>query len=265
MSLPSLFIPHGAGPCFFMRWELGPADMWQRLGQWLQGLAASLPSRPKAILVVSAHWEAECFALTSGRSPGLLYDYSGFPPHTYHLRYPAPGAPWLAREACQRLRAAGFAAALDEARGLDHGAFIPFKLIYPLADIPMLQLSLRGDLDPAAHLAAGEALAGLREEGVLIVGSGMSFHNMRPSGVGIESRAQAFDDWLHETLAQAPEERSQRLRQWCQAPQARFAHPREEHLLPLLVACGAAADQPARRIYAERLGGLVPVSAYRFG
>lgn len=265
MSLPSLFIPHGAGPCFFMRWDFGPAEMWHSLGAWLQGLASSLPERPKAILVVSAHWEAERFTLTSSPAPGLVYDYSGFPAHTYRLQYPVAGAPWLARVVCERLRGAGLSAALDDTRGLDHGAFIPFKLIYPQADIPMLQLSLCSDLDPAAHLAAGTALAGLREEGVLIVGSGMSFHNVRASGEDLAARAQAFDDWLLETLMGTPEERSQRLRHWVEAPQARFAHPREEHLLPLLVACAAAGDQPARRVYAERLGGLVAVSAYRFG
>jgi len=239
--------------------------MWQGMARWLEGLASGLPLRPKAILVVSAHWEDECFTLTASESPELIYDYHGFPPHTYVLRYPVKGAPWLAHQIHERLCAAGLPAALDEARGLDHGAFIPFKLIYPFADIPMVQLSLRGDLDPAAHLAAGEALAGLRDEGVLIVGSGMSFHNMRPTGERVEARAQEFDDWLTETVMQHPSERRQRLLHWSEAPQARFSHPREEHFLPLLVACGAAVDQPARRIYAERLGGLIAVSAFRFG
>ncbi|SEN42740.1 Aromatic ring-opening dioxygenase, catalytic subunit, LigB family [Pseudomonas sp. ok272] len=265
MSLPSLFIPHGAGPCFFMRWTYGPSEMWQAMGAWLQGLAASLPERPKAILVVSAHWEAESFRLTASPTPELIYDYSGFPAHTYQLQYPVAGAPWLARAACERLCAAGLAATLDASRGLDHGAFIPFKLIYPQADIPMVQLSLRDDLDPAAHLAAGAALAGLREQGVLIVGSGMSFHNMRPSGADQAERGQAFDDWLFETLMSAPPMQRQRLCQWAAAPQARFAHPREEHLLPLLVASAAAGNLPARRVYTERLGGLIAVSAYRFG
>lgn len=265
MSLPSLFIPHGAGPCFFMDWKHGPADMWNEMGAWLKGLARDLPERPKAILVISAHWECEQFTLTSNPVPELIYDYSGFPAHTYRLRYPVSGAPRLARKACECLRAAGLQAVLDDTRGLDHGVFIPFKLIYPQADIPILQLSLRSDLDPAAHLAAGAALEGLREEGVLIVGSGMSFHNLRPSGVDLPSRAQAFDDWLFCTLMATLDERTLRLRYWNQAPEARFAHPREEHLLPLLVACGAASGQPARRIFAERLGGVVAVSAYSFG
>lgn len=265
MSMPSLFIPHGAGPCFFMRWTWGPEDMWLQLGSWLAALSSSLPGRPKAILLVSAHWEEERFTLGASADPALIYDYHGFPAATYQLSYPVAGAPWLAQEVCSRLQAVGLAASQDRTRGLDHGAFVPFKLIYPEADIPMLQMSLRRDLDPQAHLLAGEALAGLREDGVLIVGSGMSFHNLQPSGADVEERAQAFDDWLCETLTGDVGERRRRLCNWTQAPQARFAHPREEHLLPLLVACGAAADQPARRVYAEKLAGLVAVSAYRFG
>lgn len=265
MAMPSLFIPHGAGPCFFMRWTMGPEDMWLPLGHWLRTLSLSLPERPSAILVVSAHWETDRFTLASASSPGLVYDYHGFPAHTYQLTYPAPGAPWLAERACALLGEAGLQASLNERRGLDHGAFVPLKLIYPDADIPILQMSLREDLDPATHLAAGAALASLREEKVLIVGSGMSFHNLRPTGADVEHRAQVFDDWLAETMACDPVERHRRLSHWQRAPEARFAHPREEHLLPLLVACGAAADQPARRVYAQRLAGQIAVSAFRFG
>ncbi|WP_448680729.1 DODA-type extradiol aromatic ring-opening family dioxygenase [Pseudomonas nicosulfuronedens] len=265
MTLPSLFIPHGAGPCFFMQWSYGPADMWASMSDWLQGLASSLEARPRAILVISAHWEAEVFSVTSALHPSLIYDYTGFPPHTYQLRYPVMGAPQLAQEIRQRLATAGLPAVLDGKRGLDHGAFIPFKLIYPLADIPMLQLSLRSDLDAEAHFAAGEALSALKAEGVLIVGSGMSFHNLQPSGRAVEARAAEFDDWLARAAAMEPGARREQLIGWPDAPHARFAHPREEHLLPLLVACGASASQPARRIYAERLGGVVDISAFRFG
>lgn len=265
MTLPSLFVPHGAGPCFFMPWRHGPADMWQAMGAWLRDLGQEIGARPRAILVISAHWEAERFQLTAAPAPRLLYDYSGFPAHTYHLRYPAPGAPWLAQAARLLLTESGLEVELDTARGLDHGAFVPFKLIYPQADVPLVQLSLRRDLDPAAHLAAGAALAGLRREGVLIVGSGMSFHNLNPQGPNVVDRAQAFDDWLARTLALPPQARREALRHWTQAPHARFAHPREEHLLPLLVACAAAGEAPARRLYAERLAGLVAVSGYRFG
>lgn len=265
MKLPSLFIPHGAGPCFFMRWTWGPEDMWARLGLWLTSIADSLPCRPKAILVFSAHWEADHFTLGGAPFPKLLYDYQGFPVETCQLRYQAPGAPWLAYEANERLCKAGLPASLDVQRGLDHGAFVPLKLIYPAADIPVFPLSLLRDLDPEAHLAAGEALAELRADGVLIVGSGMSFHNLQPTGSTVEIRAQAFDDWLYDTLACAPAEGRLRLLNWEHAPEARFAHPRAEHLMPLLVACGAAGGQPARRVYAEKLAGLVAVSAYRFG
>lgn len=265
MAMPSLFIPHGAGPCFFMRWTMGPEDMWLQLGNWLRTLSISLPVRPKAILVISAHWESDQFTLGAASSPSLIYDYRGFPAQTYELTYPAPGAPWLAEQAYASLNSAGLQACVDTQRGLDHGAFVPFKLIFPDADIPILQMSLRKDLDPGAHLAAGAALAHLREENVLIVGSGMSFHNLQPTGAAVGNRAQVFDDWLAETMACEPLERYRRLCHWQLAPQARFAHPRAEHLLPLMVACGAAAGQPARRVYAERLAGQIAVSAYEFG
>lgn len=265
MKMPTLFIPHGAGPCFFMPWTHGPADMWQAMGNWLGSLAETLPMQPAAVLLVSAHWEATDFMLTASARPQLLYDYHGFPEHTYHLTYPVAGAPRLAQRARALLQDAGFCADLDDERGLDHGAFIPFKLIYPQANVPMVQLSLRADLNPEAHLRAGQALASLREAGVLIVGSGMSFHNMRPSGPDIAGRAQAFDDALLDMLMQPPALRWNSLANWTDAAHAHFAHPREEHLLPLMVACGAAGQDPARRIYAERLAGEVMVSAYRFG
>jgi len=248
-----------------MPWRQGPADLWQTMGNWLRNLGREIVPRPRAVLVISAHWETERFRLTTSPVPRLLYDYSGFPEHTYRLRYPVPGAPWLAEAARMLLLDAGLDAELDTQRGLDHGAFVPFKLIYPQADIPLVQLSLRSDLDPVSHLAAGAALAGLRREGVLIVGSGMSFHNLNPQGSDIATRAQVFDDWLARTLALAPQARREALCHWTQAPHARFAHPREEHLLPLMVACGSAVDAPAQRLYAEQLGGLVAVSGYRFG
>ncbi|MCU1717679.1 DODA-type extradiol aromatic ring-opening family dioxygenase [Pseudomonas sp. 5P_3.1_Bac2] len=265
MTLPSVFIPHGAGPCFFMRGHPGFPDIWDNLEQFLRTLASTLEERPRAILVVSAHWQAECLRVTSSASPALLYDYYGFPAHTYHLQYPVAGAPWLAEQVCALLQAAGFEAEPERQRGLDHGAFIPFKLIYPQADIAIVQLSLRHDLDPGFHLAVGRCLAPLREQGVLIVGSGMSFHNMQPVGPQIAERAQAFDQWLNAALMAEPATRAALLTAWPKAPHARFAHPREEHLLPLMVACGAALEQPAKRIYHESLAGLVAVSAFRFG
>lgn len=245
---PALFIPHGGGPCFFMD---DPHGMWKGMGDFLRGLAGSLPERPKAILVVSGHWEEKGFAFTAAKTPSLVYDYYGFPAHTYELRYDAPGAPELAARAVDLLTKAGFAAKLDPDRGLDHGVFIPLKVAFPDADIPVVEMALDRSLDPALHVAAGRALAPLRDDGVLIVGSGMSFHNMRAYG---DPRAtvpsQAFDAWLTDAVEQAAPDRADALAGWSQAPAGRFSHPREEHLLPLMVAAGASTE-PGRKIYGE--------------
>ncbi len=262
--LPTYFIPHGGGPCFFMDWTYGPADTWKGMETFLRGLIADLP-RPRALLVISAHWEAPGFTVNSAAQPPLLYDYSGFPPHTYQLKYPAPGAPELAARVAQLLGDAGVPCAATQTRGFDHGVFIPLMLVHPPADIPVLQLSLRAGLDPAEHLRIGEILAPLRDEGVLIIGSGMSFHNLQAmfSDSGVED-ARLFDEWLTAAIGAAPVQRSTALAAWSRAPRARAAHPREEHLLPLMVAAGAAGDDAGRRIYHEPILGNV-VSAYRFG
>lgn len=264
--LPTYFIPHGGGPCFFMDWTLGPADTWDAMGAFLKGLAAEVGVRPRAVLAVSAHWEEADFSVNTGARPPLLYDYYGFPEHTYRLQYPAAGAPALAPRVRRLLEAAGFETSENATRGFDHGVFIPFKLVYPEADLPILQLSLRHDLDPAAHLRAGAALAPLREEGVLIVGSGMSFHNLRAMfGRGALGASRRFDDWLTQAVTAAtPAVRDEALGRWSQAPEARFAHPREEHLLPLMVAAGAAGTDRGRKVFEDEVMGSV-VSAFRFG
>ncbi len=266
-NLSTYFIPHGGGPCFFMDWTImgGPADTWDRMEAWLRGLAADLPARPKAIVVVSGHWEEAAFTAASGEHPSLIYDSSGFPPHTYELRYPAPGAPWLAERIVELLTAAGLPARTDASRGLDHGIFIPFLLMFPEADIPVVPLSLKRDLDPAEHLAAGRALSALRDEGVLIVGSGMSYHNMRafstPAATG---PSETFDRWLTQAVgAEDPRRRWDALADWSRAPDARDAHPREEHLLPLMVAAGAAADGRGERVFSDTVM-MARVSGYRF-
>jgi aromatic ring-opening dioxygenase catalytic subunit (LigB family) len=263
--LPTFFIPHGGGPCFFMDWTMGPADTWDRMAAFLKGLADSLPRRPQAVLVISGHWECAEFSVTTGAHPALIYDYHGFPEHTYRLQYPAPGSPPLAEQVGALLNQAGFAVHGDAQRGFDHGLFVPFKLIYPQADIPIVQLSLKRGLDPAQHLRAGQALAPLRAQGVLIVGSGMSFHNLRAFGPAGTRDSEQFDVWLSDALA-APDaaKRDAALRQWAQAPSARSAHPREEHLLPLMVAAGAADGDGARKIYDDLVQG-VRISAWRFG
>jgi aromatic ring-opening dioxygenase catalytic subunit (LigB family) len=262
--LPTFYISHGGGPCFWM--EANPPDLWDRLGASLQGIPAAVGVRPKAILAVSAHWIEREFTVQTHPRPPLLYDYYGFPEHTYRLKYDAPGSPALAERVQALLTAAGMPVQDDGERGYDHGLFVPFLKIYPQADIPIIQLSIRAGFDPGAHLALGRALAPLRSEGVLIVGSGFSFHNLRHFG-DPEGRSKPFDDWLNETLcASSPEARHARLLAWEQAPAARFCQPQEDHLVPLFVAAGAAGADAGHRIYAERMQRLqIYVSSFQFG
>ena len=262
-SLPVFFVPHGGGPCFFMDWD--PPETWANLAQWLRGLGDSIGTAPKGVVAISGHWEQPDFTVTSGPSPRLIYDHYGFPEHTYKLTYPAPGWPDLSRRISALLREAEIPAMTDAQRGFDHGVFIPFKLIYPNADIPIVQLSLKAGLDPGGHLAAGRALEPLRREGVLIVGSGMSYHNLQGFFGGAGERADAFDAWLTDAVCHPDvETRGARLRQWARAPAARQAHPREEHLIPLLVAAGAAGSDIGRLVFSDRIMGA-RISAYRFG
>lgn len=264
--LPTLYIPHGGGPCFFMDPPPQAPHLWDAMAAYLRRLPQDVGVRPKALLVISAHWETARPTLNVGPRPGMLFDYYGFPEHTYRLNYPAPGAPELAPRVQGLLEAAGFATDLDAARGYDHGVFIPLMLAWPEADIPILQLSLQEDLDPAAHLAIGRALEPLRDEGVLIIGTGMSFHNLRTLFGGRHNEAaEAFDSWLNTAATHRdPQARATALSKWAQAPGARASHPREEHLLPLMVAAGAAGSDPGRRTYAEHLAGKA-LSAFQFG
>lgn len=267
MRLPTFFIPHGGGPCFSMepppQW---PRDTWDRMAAFLRGLADTVGERPKAILVISGHWETEVPTVNAASRPPLLFDYHGFPEHTYRLTYPVVGAPSVAVRVRTLLEGAAIKTDSEEDRGLDHGVFIPFMLVYPEAEIPIVQLSLQKELDPGAHLQIGRALAPLRDEGVLIVGSGMSYHNLPNLMTGRgNAAAEAFDTWLAEAVeAQSSQERDGKLRAWREAPGGRESHPREEHLLPLMVAAGAGGDSPGRRIYSDRVLGKA-LSGFRFG
>jgi aromatic ring-opening dioxygenase catalytic subunit (LigB family) len=267
--LPTYFIPHGGGPCFFMDWSVtgDPPDTWNSTADWLRGLPETLTARPKAIIAISGHWEEPVFTAASVATPPLIYDYSGFPAHTYKLKYPAPGSPPLARRTVDLLTAAGLPAGTSSTRGFDHGIFIPFLLLWPDADIPIVPLSLQQDLNPAQHLAAGRALRSLRNEGVLIIGSGMSYHNMRGfrTAAGAE-HSEIFDRWLTNTLTdQDLAQRWTNLSQWSNAPAARQAHPREEHLLPLMIAAGAASEESGQRVFSETVMRGARISGYRFG
>jgi 4,5-DOPA dioxygenase extradiol len=265
MRQPSLFLPHGGGPCFFLNPDGSCPPVWQPMRDFLANILPSLPERPRAILIVSGHWEEDGFTVHTGANPDLLFDYHGFPPHTYQLKWDAPGDPALAARVAALLEDAGFPTGENATRGWDHGVFVPMKVAVPDADIPTVQLSLRRDLDPAAHIAAGRALAPLRDEGVLIVGSGMSFHNMRTLGRDVTAQADAFDDALAAAVTEPdPTARAARVADWAELPQARFAHPREEHLLPLMVALGGGADDPARHDHRNHVLGWT-VSAFRFG
>ncbi|HEX2604312.1 MAG TPA: class III extradiol ring-cleavage dioxygenase [Oxalicibacterium sp.] len=262
-TLPSFFIPHGGGPCFFMDWP-GDPHMWDRMANFLRSLPQRLPARPQAVLIVSGHWEENAFTVNTNPQPGLIYDYYGFPEHTYKLTYPAPGAPALAARVQQLLAAAGLPTASDAQRGWDHGVFIPLKVVYPDADIPVVQLSMKKGLDPAEHLKAGRALRTLRDEGVLILGSGMSFHNMRGFTPAFHAASERFDDWLAQMAQQPEQERNDLLQHWQQAPHAREVQPHPDHLLPLMVAAGAAGNDAGSRIFRDTVMNVV-VSAIAFG
>lgn len=257
--LPSVYLPHGGGPAFFMD---GPMEqMFRPMGQFLASFRTLLPMQPRAILVVTAHWEALQASFCGGEHPALIYDYHGFPKETYDITYPAPGAPALADRAANLLRDAGIESRVDTEHGWDHGVFIPLKVMFPQADIPVLAMSLKTGLSPSQHVAMGEALRPLRDEGVLIMGSGMSYHNLRQ--MGDSAGALEFDRWLDGALAGDAEHRRSCLAQWMHAPAGRTSHPREEHLLPLMVASGAGSDASGRKLWSGAVGATT-VSAWAF-
>jgi len=263
--LPTYFISHGGGPWPWLKEQM--PGMFDNLEASLGDMPRQFGTTPRAVLMVSGHWEERDFTVMSTPAPPMVYDYSGFPAFTYQIQYPAPGSPEVARRVQELLRGAGFAAPADDRRGFDHGTFAPMKAIYPEADVPVLQLSLRSDYDPEAHLAAGRALAPLRDEGVLIVGSGLSYHNLRRLGTAGQHPSREFDAWLTEAVCRSiGEERSASLRGWTDAPSARLAHPDEDHLIPLMVAVGAAEGEAGESVYHEdSFFGGITVSSYRFG
>ncbi|HEY3706434.1 MAG TPA: class III extradiol ring-cleavage dioxygenase [Terracidiphilus sp.] len=261
---PTIFIPHGGGPCFFMDWTWGPPDTWHPTQRFLETLQDSLPTTPSALLVISGHWEEAGFTAGAVEKPDLIFDYSGSPPHTYELTWPAPGDPELAARVAKMLREAGLPAGLSQTRGCDHGVFVPLKVAFPDARIPVVPLSLDRGLDPELHLQAGRALAHLRDEGVLIVASGMSFHNLRAYLRPETSEpAAAFDAWLTSAVESPAPQRNEMLRYWQNAPFASFAHPRPEHLIPLMIAAGAGGNAPGKRVFRDEPMGAA-ISAFRF-
>ena len=262
-KLPTYFVSHGGGP---WPWLDDWRPMMAQLEASLVRIAAEVGEKPKAVLVVTGHWEEREFTVSTAAKPGMVYDYGGFPPHTYQVVYPAPGEPSVGERALALLAAAGVPARADDRRGYDHGTFTPLVAIYPDADVPIVQVSIKLGYDPEAHLAAGRALAPLREEGVLIVGSGLSYHNLREMGPRAKDTSKRFDDWLQATMAAAPAERTARLKAWSEAPDARKAHPEEDHLIPLMVAVGAAEGEASACVYhQEDFFGGVTASSFRLG
>jgi aromatic ring-opening dioxygenase catalytic subunit (LigB family) len=265
MKLPTYFISHGGGPWPYMP-EMQASNA--ALSASLADIPGQIGGKPKAILMVSAHWETPgTFSVMASPKPPMVYDYYGFPAHTYDIQYPAPGAPDLADRVQQLLQAAGLPIQQDEQRGFDHGAFVPAFVMYPDADVPMVQLSIDAHYDPERHLALGRALAPLRDEGVLIIGSGLSYHNLRQIYGGGSAASAQFDAWLHKTLLHSPTElRARLLADWESAPAARLAHPREDHLIPLMVAAGAAEYEAAACVYHETQAFAgITASSFRFG
>ena len=264
--LPTYFVSHGGGPWPYMTGDF--RRNFDKLERSLVEMKAELADVPKAILVISGHWEEQGFTISSGANPEMVYDYQGFSEDLYHIKYRAPGSPALAKRIQDLLQVGGLKAGLDPARGFDHGTFSIMKPLYPDEDIPVVQLSLDTSYDPALHLEAGRALAPLRDEGVLIIGSGLSYHNLREMGGNSgHEPSRRFDAWLQQTLIHSsPYERAERLVEWEQAPSARAAHPQEDHLIPLMVAVGAARDEPGAVTYhqSDFAGGLT-ASSFRFG
>ena len=249
--MPTWFIPHGGGPCFFMDWN--PIDAWDKMAAFLRGLSKTLPQKPKAIVMVSAHWLESTVSVTGAQNPELIYDYYGFPAHTYELKYPAPGEPALAKEIVDVLQGSGIPAKVDSSRGFDHGMFIPMMLMFPNADIPVVQLSLNSNLDPQTQINLGKALEKRRDQGILIIGSGMSFHNMRGySQPNFGPISDEFDQWLVKTFEPNIARRNQDFF-WENAPAARLCHPtgQEEHLLPLMIVVGAASKELGYEVFSD--------------
>jgi 4,5-DOPA dioxygenase extradiol len=255
-TAPSLFISHGS-PMFALEpGELGPN--LRDVGESLRGISA--------VLVVSPHWQTRGVRVGTSAAPETIHDFGGFPAPLYELQYRAPGAPALALDASRLLAAAGFDVTLDAQRGLDHGAWVPLRYLFPEADMPVFQVSLPHDLDAAGALRLGRALAPLRERGVLIVGSGSLTHNLYEFRQHIRDPdyAQQFADWVRDALAARDVEALVDYRR--RAPHAQRAHPTEEHFLPLLVAAGASGDGEAVRLVAGGMTyGVLSMDSFAFG
>ena len=255
--LPTLFLSHGS-PMHAVA-ESDAARRWAALGRELH---------PRAVLIASAHWETAVPMVTGNPKPSTVHDFGGFPTELYEIQYPAPGEPALAAQAVALLKSAGIAAGIDGCRGLDHGAWVPLRHMFPRAEIPVVQLSVQPDRGTAHHVELGRALKSLVDDDVLIIGSGHTTHNLRDfftarAGAASLPYANDFADWLHARLAKRDTDSLVRYRDV--APSAARAHPTEEHFLPLFIAWGAAGDHPrAERILEGLEAGALSMDSYAF-
>lgn len=258
MKMPVLFVSHGSPTLPLEPGETGAA--WRKLGEQLP--------KPSAVLMISAHWETRIPTISRAIQPETIHDFSGFPAELYKLQYPAPGAPAMAQSATLALQQAGIPVRLDDTHGLDHGAWVPLSLMFPQADIPVAQLSLQPDRDPAWHIALGRALRPLREQGALIVGSGSITHNLRavfkhPPGAPVPDWVTEFCDWMADKIAVGDLAALSAYR--THAPYAVQNHPTDEHLLPLFVALGAADKiDSAQHLNHVMTYGLLAMDAWLF-
>ena len=256
-TMPALFVSHGSP-------MLSVSD--EPAGRFFDTLGPTLP-RPDAILIASAHFETEVPTLGAAPQPETIHDFHGFPEQLYRIRYPVAGAPDLARLAAERIAAAGLPVAIDDRRGIDHGTWVPLRRMYPGADIPVATLSIQPHRDPAHHYAVGQALRGLRDEGVMVVGSGSLTHNLRALNwhggpdAPVSPWAQAFIDWVAAAVAEGRTEDLLNYRRL--APEAVKNHPADEHFLPFFVALGAG-DGPGKRLHASVTMGALAMDAYAF-
>jgi len=265
-KMPIVFVPHGGGPMPLLG-EPNHHALTLFLTNIDSNFLIKLYKKPTAILMISAHWEEKETTVSSTAAPEMIYDYHGFSKECYEILYPAPGKPELANQVLTLLGKKGIKGRLNDTRGFDHGTFVPLKLMYPKADIPVVQLSLVSNLDPKSHIDLGKAISSLSANGVLIIGSGFSFHNMQAwqrnmimKDPKTLQKSQEFDLWLNKSVLEDDQPRQkihENIVNWAQAPNARFAHPREEHLLPLLVCMGAAqgAQYSAKNIFNESFLG----------
>ena len=268
--LPTVFVSHGSPMHAIDAGRAG--DVWAELGR-------TLP-RPSAVLIASAHWETELPMLSTARQPETIHDFGGFPPELYKISYPAKGAPNVAQRAIELLKSGGLTGTANACRGLDHGAWVPLRRMFPNAEVPVAQVSIQPSLDAAHHLRLGAALAPLASEGVLVIGSGHITHNLRDwmdkvrardsravTDGAAEEYVSEFREWIADKLLH--DDRAALVRWRELAPHAARAHPTPEHLLPLFVAFGAACRADGRPPRVQRLdagvdSGVLAMDAYIF-